>query len=257
MDLSISRDVARARAEAPLRADQLGLSPVTAFISGSLVEGLGNATSDIDVYVVVPAMPEDLPSLESREVAQRRADFLYVTQSQLLELASAVRDVSQLHQRGPLSDGAAELCHRILVGQPLQNAAAFAALRAQFDPRCVQMQLLNKMLGLIDISLEDVWGMVDAGDLDCACFLARDVAHEAAIAFLLSIGETNIKMKWTAKLMRLRASEPRFSAVRSEYWATQFPADELTSESARRAFIDRCVRFSHQTTERAQNELYR
>lgn len=217
------------------------------FVSGSLLEGLGNSGSDIDVYVVLEdGRPPDT-RLHTTQRAGRRVDFhvLSLNEVEGLAMESNHPDPDSF----PFVDIHVELSHRIRIGRGVRRTARFDDLRARFDFQRLAQRLYHRHLTMLDCGLEDLWGMVDGGDLDVASLLAKNLTLHSVAAYLFSRGGTNTKQKWIPKLLSRLPESPGVQRMQRDFWALQFPSEPSRARAWQVAYVDECARFSQRVTE--------
>jgi hypothetical protein len=246
-----------------------GLSDQTdaaVFLGGSLVEGLGNRSSDVDVFVVGNAEPRGenvhhaaggLCSVHM--LGNRRVDFEYWSEAVVSRIARKLASLT-LHDEGP--DNVAlerrldeiEICllHRIRVGVPLLNEPRLTALRARFDYARLARFLVEVKLREIDDALEDLYGMLDDGDVDVGILRARDLLNVVCEAYCHHRGNTNVRRKWRSKILASLARDPEASEVAEQFWSLQLEAGQplRSDREAWRKHLESCMRFANQVTDR-------
>jgi len=130
------------------------------FVSGSLVEGLGNSTSDIDLYVIGDRRPvgpaviqkKNTFCISKHEYGERRVDVEFWSRTGASELASKLARIDVERDLDAFECEAVDFIHRLKVGLPLGNEAPLEAWRARFDfSRLVQYQKYRARLNLQDM----------------------------------------------------------------------------------------------------------
>lgn len=199
------------------------------FISGSLVEGFGNATSDLDVFVITEvAITESSGILLADQSYSIEIDYL----EEQLRIDTerwhivTVRDVIATVNTTSLTDWSAawkipeprlQLAHAIRIGEPVAEAARFAEIASQFDWHKLSTLLRNRFLLQYDGFVEDCAGALQDGDHPTASQLSRWALGAAADAYLASRGLTNGKAKWRfAKLRSLDEADLYTKLVEAE-----------------------------------------
>lgn len=216
------------RAALPSLIEQLkGRAFEAAWVSGSVVEGLGNPSSDLDLFVVVrdegkwpTEHPRDVPYLGNSQVHS----WEVWTWDRVQELAGRVRDLpvgrgsKAILER--LDESEIEFIHRLRVGEPLSKEATFEQLRALFDFERFALYLAENQLINLDDAFDDAVGMLEIGQLPSAALRAR-VAVEGALGLLLfSRGLTNHKEKHRERLLSSLAQKDDFvRQARDHYWS--------------------------------------
>jgi predicted nucleotidyltransferase len=194
-----------------------------AFIAGSLVEGFGNATSDLDVFVIreTPVTESNGIWLEDQSYAIE-IDFMEDAEEQIRTDTESwhintVKDVIATVNTTSLNDWTAaftipeprlQLAHAIRIGEAVTEAQRFAEIASQFDWQRLSTLLRNRFLMLYDGFVEDCAGALQDGDRPTASQLSRWALGAAADAYLASRGLTNGKAKWRfAKLRSIQELE--------------------------------------------------
>jgi hypothetical protein len=204
------------------------------YLSGSLVRGWGNDTSDLDVYVItvhpwrgertastpVSAEPGSVP-VNAFYVGSRRLDVEYWIDSQvdsLLDSLSWAAFDSGKDGAEALTATETSFIQRLSYSQPLEGEEWIRRRRQQFDRSAVRTIVTNRALFELDHLTEDAVGMRSNGDLDSAVLAARLAFDRAVDALLASHGEIEGQPKWRAR--RMRAVAPPGLSF-DEYWQLQ------------------------------------
>jgi hypothetical protein len=190
-----------------------------AFISGSLVEGFGNETSDLDVFVLSDtviepvgdaALSADLGAfaVDIDFAGDIRTDTEIWTVDMVADIAARIGACDPLEWQATmrLDKAGLELAHRIRVGEPLVAADRFAQLRELFGWGHVGAVLAQRFLQDYNESAEDAVGAVKAADAGAGLLNSRLALGAAADALCAVRGATNGKAKW--RLHRLTATAP-------------------------------------------------
>ncbi len=195
----------------------------TVVVSGTLLEGIGNAHSDIDVYVFAEARP-DPAAFTSHNFSIMAADgvhqiYDYIDDRGLgfdveyysYQDAQAVADeLDRLYQRARLSTkifrptlslAAEDLIHKVSIGKVISGDLSrlpldFQALKYQF---CF-LKYRNLTGGYPEF--KDLRGAVGIGDLDTALSIARDYVTNHANALSFLAGNSNPKKKWVSRKLK-------------------------------------------------------
>ncbi len=183
-----------------------------AWLSGSLVEGLGNPSSDIDIFAIVPSLTESIPAIKRGEdhfvqvyfSNSRRIDFEYWS-------SSAIEDLRAKLVAAPLGDGTknildylleheVEFIHRLHIGIPILGEGFFSDLQATFDrSRLIGYLIENKRI-YIDDAFDDTVGLLREGHLISAANRARVTLDFSADMLLYAYGISNHKEKHRYRL---------------------------------------------------------
>lgn len=210
----------------------IGLRPGdVAYVAGSLVDGLGGADADLDIFVLT-----DRAGLEARRasfdterlVQQSRHDFgiAYIQARKteldvefhpvekfdaLFQALDEMRPVTRrklwesFRSLGPYERPyALELLHRLRCSWPLGSNAAYAALRARFDEQTfLDWNALFSLMECEDFTKGTRRSLRD-GDLQSACLKLRYFYDSLVDSALFTAGESLDRWKWRLpKLRRL------------------------------------------------------
>ncbi|MBF0307488.1 MAG: nucleotidyltransferase domain-containing protein [Alphaproteobacteria bacterium] len=240
---------------------------MAAWLSGSLVEGLGNPSSDVDIFVALPGLiSEDLPLTRRGEdhgilglvEGGVRYDVEYWPHADIMNLK---RKLDQLPINDPqrnnlhfLTYWESEFIHRLLVGSPLLNEEEFRRLQGLFDAARFARYLMDTAIRRADDAFDDAVGMLRAGQMRMAALRARDALGFSADALLHAHGVTNDKTKFRlAKLDRLADTHAAIRPVADRLWRAEAFIPDTPPET--RAYVEEALRFSSEMTERAQDRV--
>jgi hypothetical protein len=215
-----------------------GLLPETyksVFVSGSLVRGWGNATSDLDAIVIsaepwprrdgeVTHVALEPPTLqhESTHVDGMRWDVEYWTEdqfAQLLDKLSLTR-----FERGEgiwqtLSADEVTMLERLPYGIASGGSEWLDNAKQALLDSAHRAVLVTQSLDKAGSYTEDAAGQVDAGDLASAVLTAKLAFDEAVDGLLASAGQFGSRWpKWRAR--RFRAADQSVLSF-DEFWAVQ------------------------------------
>ncbi|WP_422752021.1 hypothetical protein [Micromonospora sp. WMMD708] len=200
---------------AAVRAAVPDLDDPVLFLAGSMVDGLANDGSDLDVYLVAAAGVTGTATtsrrrekngtiglLESREINLSILDPAALTElatSFAGCLASITGDggIAQLDSENDL-----KVLHRIRTGQPLLGATGLR--RWGVDLGCDRLDAyLANLHGVTALNrARDVQGELSAGRMESAGWMLREaLVHTGQLALALG-GETNPSRKWLVRLLR-------------------------------------------------------
>lgn len=230
-----------------LRRCSLADSQLCTFLGGSLIEGLGNASSDLDIY----AVGEDRPRLSAFQQGSihrlltfdRRilrpgddpASQVYIAHYALGDTRMKVDVEFQTHEALQSLAGKVEELHayaaanlvlltrrltpreedivtRLLNGRPLTGDDVFYGLQNRFDRRKVQY-LAYRWLASDFSHVLDIIGTWAAGEAQRCLDLARENMVRQMQAYLHLKGMLNLRRKWLLKFAdRLLVDEPDLMA---------------------------------------------
>jgi hypothetical protein len=165
-----------------------------AFLAGSLTAGLGNETSDVDIYLVGPAL-----SARRRQLAvdRTRMDVLYVPHGDLAalvdRLAGSVFEVTA----PPVPDRDVALGVRLCGAEVVSGAEVLAPLRDRLAASAGVLRRLaiDRWLTAAHFEFEDFTGL-RPGDADAALMVGRAMLVSAGKAVAACGGDLYMGHKW-------------------------------------------------------------
>ncbi len=234
-------------------------SRAAVYLSGSLVAGTGNPWSDIDVFAITdrPAAGPYVRHAETNDVVQhylngRRCDFEFWRPDRVRDMARRVSGFipgTGDHLTRTLFTHIEEcFIHRLRIGIPLFGEPLFRGYQALFDFTRFGAYQTQEVIRTIDALLEDLCGMMEAGDWEVALFTARELVGQAVDAYCHHLGDTDPARKWRAKhLERWGGDTERHREVSEAFWRLQFPdAAALRRDPvACHEYLEGCVRFAN------------
>lgn len=241
--------------------DALSLTtqPYTIYLSGSLIEGYGNAESDIDVYVIYP---DELPALRYDNdmqtnvisieyLAERRVDIESWSKSQVLATAQRFRDCASNKWDECIAMAYNELdfAHHIRTGIPLLHEEHFQQLRQAFDFQHVSRIHMTRYLEWYHSAHEDTSGAITSQQYGTALLMARRAIQLAIDVLLASQGETNMGEKW--RFFKLEKLGDR--SLIEQYWALE--TQGISSQAAVLDYAKACLTFASQLVLKAQKAV--
>lgn len=231
--------------------------PIAAWVSGSLVEGLGHKSSDIDLYVMVDEFDDQISmsrkgdgyaiKVEIRN--SRRVDFEYWPRERIEQLADKLAKAPLFVETENILDYfpeyEVEFMHRLHTGIPVIGEGAWDRLRNSFDRRRLSQYLIENKQLYLDDAFDDAVGLLREGQLSSAVFRARYAVDYSVDALLFSYGSTNSKEKQRVRLfLKLLQQHPQMIPFYERFWQliTQIPQ----SEAGRLLYIEDALRFSEE-----------
>jgi predicted nucleotidyltransferase len=229
------------------------------YISGSLVEGHGHETSDVDVFVVGDRRPTAglQVEIDNYQVAvdfgeNRRIDYEYWRSPEVERLSRklATLDLGRDFV-GVLRDEEEVFIHRIRVGVPISPAAEFERVRDLFDFDRLRRYQTIKAFREIDNILDDLTGMVESRDLSVALMRSADLVGYVVDAWTHHCGNTNPYQKWRLRILEDLPPTDRTQKVIDGFWRQRFPDAALLrrDRSACRSHIVECMEFANVVTD--------
>ena len=199
--------------------------------AGSLIRGWGNASSDLDLYVITDKLWTgdhiDNPSVHVRAGAVPSASFfarglrLDVEYWQEELIVGLIQRVSWAqYDSGAMTDVSLsrteiDVLERLTYGVPLLGSDWLSAQRAAVKNSALTVYLVRHRLNMADIFVEDARGQLASGDVECAVLSARAALGHSVDALLASAGEIGHATKWRPR--RFRAVQQDILSF-DEYW---------------------------------------
>lgn len=233
------------------------------YLSGSLIEKLGNSNSDIDVFVLGDSVPSrgTLKKTFDGYISihlfnNRRIDFEYLSinyfnsiNSKLTKLDFNKDNVSV----GVLTKSEEENTHRLRIGLPVLNSEKFQNLKNTIDWNLFLKFLYFKTLSLIDDAIDDIAGMVDDEDYLSAVMLSRKLVELTVDAYLSHRGDSNTKEKWRhRRLERLNQNELDKEVLKLYRELLFISIDFEGDKFIQKEFINKCLSFSNEIIDKIQ-----
>lgn len=234
----------------------------TAWLSGSLVEELANAGSDIDVYVVLPesSTVEDFASVLPAQLAtygkSGSAELDVRSLDETLELARKVAAApgagTSRFALNYLREPEVEFIHRLRVGTPLVHPQRFQVFRRKFDFDAFQSCLIAHQTACVDAAFDDTVGLTEGGHFRSAGLRARYTVEQTMQLLLFAHGVTNHKEKHRERLLsRVASGNDCVKRLQERAWHlyTGLPMeeDELVP------YVHRALRFSEEVVGAVQH----
>jgi len=249
-----------------LGLEQLDSRPgeVTVFISGSLLEGLGNKTSDIDLYVIGPVQPngelviskKDFICIAKHRLAGRRVDVEFWQPQAVAELADRLSSVVIGRNLDAFECEEIDFLHRMKIGLPLLGAPLLEEWRRRFDfTKLVRYMKHQASVNLRDV-VEDLEGMLDNGDIEVAVIRCHDLLGDLCEYGLRCVGETNPKRKWGIKLLSKYPDSELARGLKERYWQLQVPDGSRIRNDAEaaREYIRACMTLAQDLLESTSDQ---
>ena len=216
------------------------------YIAGSLIEGHGNAESDLDVFVVTGATAGsgegatytfgDATVLVDYVDDSVRCDTELWSRRAIADCAERIAacGADDLRAVTALDDRDLQFAHRLRTAVPVENEAVLAELQALFDWTHLSRVLRNWFIVDYNGWAEDAIGAVNAGDAGTAMLTSRLALGAAVDALLAAHGQTNNKPKWRfRKLERHGDRQLLDDYLRLEVDASPAPEDLLAQARQR------------------------
>ncbi|HEU0075831.1 MAG TPA: hypothetical protein VFS30_17665 [Dehalococcoidia bacterium] len=199
-----------------------------AYISGSLIEGFGNSSSDIDLFLITAADPAYNGPFGTA-LGDYYLDLEIFTRDGMRVLTERLNTLDPSDFRAvwltPLAD--LDLYYRTLIGEACHNAPGFSAMHAAFR-REVAERLLAAWCGLrYAASMQHAREELDTGRAVSAAIAAQAASASALDAYLAAHGEAFPSLKWRQeKLARLHGKD---SGLYRRAWSLKAPGQREVS----------------------------
>jgi predicted nucleotidyltransferase len=193
------------------------------FLAGSVVEGFGNMTSDIDVLVMSPtggSVTADWPGQRDEFTFRDcRIEIVYIEGERVdveTRSSATVRELIDRLRRIPLTQAGADqlnthewqFLHQLRIGRPVKGAGTLCALRDEIDWTALTRLLSIHREGEYSAHAEDAAGAIHADDVGTALLTSRFALATAMDCLIAAAGHSNTKDKWRyRKLYELRREE--------------------------------------------------
>jgi hypothetical protein len=190
----------------------IGADIHTAYVSGSLLFGLGNAGSDVDLFVVVDGATQVGHYATPVVVDHVLVDCEVVDRSYLRHLARRFA-APEITLNNLLGDSLAllreaDLICRLIGGRPVFGETEFAALRREVSEAQVRRTILAALSGALGPLFADYAGARAAGDEMTADFCARALMTDAAMALTCALLPPYVSRKFArSRLARVHTVE--------------------------------------------------
>jgi hypothetical protein len=233
----------------------------TAWLAGSLLDGLGNPGSDIDVFVL--SSERVSPSVVAKQLAHHDVVIRYVSGKRVDYEYWDSNHVKALLRRLARDDFSSETCnvlglfdedelallHGVRIGRALHRPERFDELKAGLDVAALQSYLYELRCLYVDDAVDDAAGIYSEGDYQTAALRAREAVGFAIDCLLHSHGVTNHGQKHRLPLLRrLVESTPALAPELDAYWrvTSTIPPTHLG-----------CKRFTERSLELVEDILHR
>ncbi|MDJ0724913.1 MAG: hypothetical protein QNJ38_07375 [Prochloraceae cyanobacterium] len=178
------------------------------FFCGSLIEGLGNKGSDLDVYLFTSRKDIELnPPYNTTFIMVNdiRCDINIFDFSEVENLVLKLENWINKPRLVPtimqFSNRERLLLHRIRTGMVLHGAKIFQKIRNRVPQNALMRQKLDLARHLTNSLQIDLAGMKASCDWVTMVYVAQNILDHCIDAFLAAHGFTNPSWKWRSKLL--------------------------------------------------------
>lgn len=177
------------------------------FVAGSLVEGLGTPTSDLDLFLFTDR--DDFAFHSMTDIALVMGgcliDIRVVKYEVVRQLVGRFRDwrsAPRIPRRSfEFTDDERKLMHRVAVGRALFGTDILGDLKDEFESRDLARHKLDWARHLASTTQVDIAGFLAARDAHSAFFATQDLLGLTVDGLLAGFGSTNPNTKWRARLL--------------------------------------------------------
>ena len=197
--VGVSDIVEAARARLDLTDDDV------LFVCGSLLEGLGNATSDVDLYLLTSRTDFNFTSLDAvlLAVGPCLVDVRVVPHAQMAALLSRFgvwnHQPRQARDALGFSHDERTLLHRLHYSQPLHGQHRLEILRGEAPLLDLARHKLDLARCYTDALQVDLAGLRQAGDPYTMVFTSQELLSHGVDGVLAALGQTNPNGKWRVR----------------------------------------------------------
>lgn len=197
------------------------------YVSGSILEGFGNKSSDVDVFVIMDKQKMENAIMDNKEKEELslitdhsiiynfihdglRFDVEYWDRDYVLEIISKLEqvDLNTDYYRNRLNSAEIDFIHRLKFGKPVNSEVEFVALLKSVDLEKLNFVQFTEYSEYFSSYLEDIRGALESKDFLTVYILSHIILDVTINLYLSSKGETNPSSKWILrKLQRYISGE--------------------------------------------------
>ena len=195
--------------------EAVGLTPEDIiYLSGSLIEGIGNKQSDIDAYII---SARDLSSLKIGpgifiQFGGRCIDLEWWTPDKVFELIERLENrpwnhVFDIRDSLAFSHDDLDFLHRLRIGIPLFGEAEFDKLYDRVNSLSLSRLLFDRATSAIPPFQQDLIGLLQDEDFATTMLVCHKFLGFVADILLSGVGVTNPSEKW--RLRKISRVDPK------------------------------------------------
>ncbi|CAG7915102.1 hypothetical protein SSCS72_02923 [Mammaliicoccus sciuri] len=190
---------------------------VIIYKAGSIMEGFGNKSSDIDVYIICKlkdinneishseesVISKDDTYINNFFIENIRYDIEYWD---IDKVRNTIEKLNNFNFKNDiysdrLSKDEIDFIHRIKFGVPVINTVAFNKFKSNFNFNNLSKIQVLEHTEQFEGYLEDIEGALISKDLGTVYTLTKLILEEVTSSYLSSVGETNPSRKWLYRKM--------------------------------------------------------
>ncbi|MFG2197073.1 hypothetical protein [Streptomyces sp. NPDC048639] len=207
-------------------------------LEGSIAEGFGNPSSDID-FLLIGRDEHDLPTMPSLLfVDGRRVEIRTRSVRQIAEQFGVLDAGAK--RPGRLSEDLLNRCQRLLHSHPLRGHALIETVKGMLPVERFRTIAADWWAHHARHSLRHAMALLCLGEGDEAADWARAGLVQAVKSWAAGRGETYLEPKWLS-LQLDRADRPE---IRDRYWELEAGAPVAGDAEAARAYLSACLAFA-------------
>lgn len=229
------------------------------YLSGSLIEGIGNHNSDIDVYILVDSSSEleniqcTVSSGNTRfvfaEYGSRPLDIEYWDLHEVRGVINTINNLRfedvNLRAGQQLNPRYMSFIHRLIVGYPILNEERFDELIHGIKLDNYFRWSSRYKIADVDNLYEDVIGNYETGDYKTAFLMCNVIVTRCLHAYLFNRGISTDRDKWVFKKLELLAkSDGEALKILREYENLLIFVHHKDMEDVKKS-IEGCIRFTN------------
>lgn len=196
------------------------------FASGSLIQGIGNDKSDLDLFVITERFNE-IDSDFTYEQQNYKVGFnrisgvdcdieywLMDVVEQLIDQVNQIdfydlniRSFNQIKIKGYNTPVLTSFLHRFIVSENIHNVQRHSELYEKLNKENYYRLMSRIYVNHVDNAYDDVIGNLEKQEYETAYLIVRETLLLAMTAYVFSMHQTTDRTKWTYKIMKDIAAE--------------------------------------------------
>ncbi|TQR32828.1 hypothetical protein C7Y47_11940 [Lysinibacillus sphaericus] len=244
------------------------------FLSGSLIQGIGNTKSDLDVFVVVndferlksdPSIVYDHNALKIsfEDIEGIGCDIEYwslSTVNSLLKQLNSIdfsdstkRTLNLLSIDGTDFEHLSSFLHRFIVSEPIYNEHMYGEYKAEINMDNYFRLMARCYINTIDNTYDDIMGNLIKGEQETSLILAKNTLITAVSVYLYSRKISLDREKWAYTLLKKHSDlDNESQKILMQFNELYFGGDtDLTYEKK----IEDCLYFINNVVNKAGKNL--
>lgn len=207
-------------------------------LEGSIAEGFGNPSSDID-FLLVSRFDDELPTMPSLLfVDGRRVEIRTRSVRRLADQFAAVEQAAG--RPGRLSEDLLNRCQRVLHSHPLRGHALIEEVKALMPVERFRRITADWWAHRARQSLRHATALQCLGESDEAVDWTRAALVQSVKSWAATLGETYLEPKW----LSMQLDRAGRTDVRDRYWELESAAVPPGDTEAARAHLTACLDFA-------------